>query len=329
MIDTSLPGAPADRTTRADAIRWQDSDLVPTSCAICGQRDQLLPLIRRPDGLTVVRCGRCDLAFVDPRPREALIPALYGDGYFRGGSADIGYRDYLATDLPTRLELVHLLRERLRIVRTMGALRGRDLLEVGCAGGDFAAVAASAGANVVGIDIAKEMIAVAQQRVPGARFEEADAEAVAASGRTFDIVCAFEVVEHVPEPATFLATVATLTRPGGTLVLSTPNLACGDAIGVDEWLGFKASFEHLYFFSGQTLDRLAERAGFAPVRQYGLGSGRVESVATASGRRGAVRSVLARFGLLDLARAVRARSQRRAAYAEGEVGHNLLATYRR
>ena len=44
-----------------------------------------------------------------------------------------------------------------------------------------------------------------------------------AAGETFDAVVCLEVVEHVPDPAAFIATIAQLIRPGGMLVVSTLN----------------------------------------------------------------------------------------------------------
>ena len=49
------------------------------------------------------------------------------------------------------------------------------------------------------------------------------AEALVAEGRQFDAVLALEVVEHVAEPAAFLASIGRLVRPGGAVVLSTLN----------------------------------------------------------------------------------------------------------
>ena len=51
----------------------------------------------------------------------------------------------------------------------------------------------------------------------------ATAEALAAAGERFDVVLAMEIVEHVADPAAFVATCAELVRPGGLLVVSTIN----------------------------------------------------------------------------------------------------------
>jgi 2-polyprenyl-6-hydroxyphenyl methylase/3-demethylubiquinone-9 3-methyltransferase len=106
-------------------------------------------------------------------------------------------------------------------------LAGIAVLDVGCGGGLLCEPLARLGAAVTGIDLATPSIEVATRHAGAAGlrvdYRVADASQLAAERARFDLVCAMEVVEHVADPAEFLATCAALVRPGGALVLATLN----------------------------------------------------------------------------------------------------------
>jgi 2-polyprenyl-6-hydroxyphenyl methylase/3-demethylubiquinone-9 3-methyltransferase len=101
------------------------------------------------------------------------------------------------------------------------------VLDVGCGGGLIAEPLARLGAQVTGIDAAPESIEAARRHAAGQGLEIAyragRIEDIAREGRAFDALVCLEVVEHVPDPGTFLGTCAGLIRPGGLMLLSTIN----------------------------------------------------------------------------------------------------------
>jgi len=107
------------------------------------------------------------------------------------------------------------------------ALAGLRLLDIGCGGGILSEPMARLGAKVVGIDPSSTNVEVARLHAAASDLEidyrAATAEALAATGETFDIVLAMEVVEHVSDISAFLAAAATLTAPGGLLFVATIN----------------------------------------------------------------------------------------------------------
>src|SRR5271156_4105106 len=106
-------------------------------------------------------------------------------------------------------------------------LAGVSLLDVGCGAGLFAEPLARLGADVVGVDPAPAAIEAARRHAEetGARlpYRMATVEELAAEPRRFDVVSAMEVIEHAADPKAFIASAASLVRPGGLLLASTLN----------------------------------------------------------------------------------------------------------
>jgi len=106
-------------------------------------------------------------------------------------------------------------------------LAGLRVLDVGCGGGLIAEPLARLGARVAGLDPAPETIEAARRHAAAQGLDIAyragRVEDLAAEAETFDALVCLEVVEHVPDPAAFLAACARLVRPGGLMLLSTLN----------------------------------------------------------------------------------------------------------
>jgi 2-polyprenyl-6-hydroxyphenyl methylase/3-demethylubiquinone-9 3-methyltransferase len=117
---------------------------------------------------------------------------------------------------------------RLGFVAERATLRGATVADVGCGGGLLAEALARSGATVTAIDLAPGMIDVARLHAAEAglaidyRVESAEALGTVAAAK-FDVVTCMEMLEHVPDPAATLGTLATLVRPGGSLFVSTIN----------------------------------------------------------------------------------------------------------
>jgi len=124
---------------------------------------------------------------------------------------------------------LHLLNPlRTRFVAERAALAGARVLDVGCGGGLLAEALALEGAAVTAIDLAPGMIEVARLHAAASGLNidyrvAAAEELERATPQHFDVVTCMEMLEHVPEPAATVATLARLLRPGGALFVSTVN----------------------------------------------------------------------------------------------------------
>ncbi|MCF8471191.1 MAG: bifunctional 2-polyprenyl-6-hydroxyphenol methylase/3-demethylubiquinol 3-O-methyltransferase UbiG [Sphingomonadaceae bacterium] len=104
-------------------------------------------------------------------------------------------------------------------------LKDKTALDVGCGAGLLCEPLARLGANVSGVDAAPENIAAAKAHaaVSGLTIDYRAGEIAAQSLGQFDVVTCMEVIEHVMDPAAFIAELVRHLRPAGLLLLSTPN----------------------------------------------------------------------------------------------------------
>lgn len=101
------------------------------------------------------------------------------------------------------------------------------ILDVGCGAGLLAEALAGLGHDVLGLDAAGAAIEAARAHAEGQglalAYRAGLAEELLAEGASFPVITALEVIEHVPDPARFVALLGRLLAPGGTLFLSTIN----------------------------------------------------------------------------------------------------------
>jgi len=103
---------------------------------------------------------------------------------------------------------------------------GKDVLDLACGVGYGAAQLARVARTVVGVDVDEEAVEFARGRYAATniRFEVMDATALGFADASFDVVCAFEAIEHVADPETTVGEVARVLRDDGVFIASTPRV---------------------------------------------------------------------------------------------------------
>jgi len=146
----------------------------------------------------------------------------------------------------------------------------KDVLDLGCLDGTLGEVFVKQGNRVKGIDASKEAIQKARDRGVDARLGNLD-EAFPFADKSFDVVFAGEIIEHVFEVDQFVEEAFRVLRPGGTFIVTTPNLA---AFGRRMLLllnrnphieiSFKApdAAGHIRYFISSTLKQFLTSKGF-------------------------------------------------------------------
>ena len=194
---------------------------------------------------------------------------------------DTSSRSYgaLHTINPLRLEWIHAL----------SSLNGKRILDVGCGGGILAdsmarlAAKDAASGSVLGIDLGRESLQVAQLHAleagtPSIMYREISAEALAEeSPASFDVVTCMEMLEHVPDPAAIVQACAALVKPSGWIFFSTINRSAKSflnaIVGAEYVLGLipRGTHEYAKFIQPAELMRWARESGLAPQTTRGLG----------------------------------------------------------
>lgn len=97
------------------------------------------------------------------------------------------------------------------------------VLDSGCGEGYGTDMLAATGATAVGLDCFADAVLHAQATYPAARFVRSDATTTPFGDASFDVVVSLQVIEHLVDPAAYVAECRRLLRPGGLFVCATPN----------------------------------------------------------------------------------------------------------
>lgn len=117
---------------------------------------------------------------------------------------------------------------RIQFIQNYAVIADKRIVDVGCGGGILTEGLAKQGADVLGIDLSKELIDIADlhglESGVNAHYQIISAEALAQQQpEGFDHVTCMEMLEHVPDPGSIISACATLVKPGGMVFFSTLN----------------------------------------------------------------------------------------------------------
>lgn len=149
----------------------------------------------------------------------------------------------------------------------------RRLFELGCGNGSVAHELTRRGWEVTGVDPSAEGIVAANTAYPEIKLYPGSAyDDLATSYGRFPVVLSLEVVEHVYFPRQYAATLFSMVKKGGGLIVSTPyhgywkNLALALSGKMDAHFTALWDHGHIKFWSMKTLSTLLEEAGFRDIR---------------------------------------------------------------
>lgn len=147
-----------------------------------------------------------------------------------------------------------------RVGLIKGFTNGKRLLDIGCGKGEFLDAAAKCGFDATGIDISSK--SVAASRAKGRDVRQGTAETAPVMPESFDIATFWDVLEHVPDPRTFLSTVRKMLIPGGIIAFSMPDFnSSGSGWLKGSWF-FLLPHQHLWHFTPDAIRKTMSEAGF-------------------------------------------------------------------
>jgi len=198
-----------------------------------------------------VRCRRCGHIYQNPQPVFDDLRRRYQETYF-------------SYELENDARFFELMMRGLYDVRFHELeetfLPGGRFLDVGCATGMLVEEMGRRGWEAVGTEICAAAAEFGRSR-RGVRIELGTLEQIAFPDEHFDLVHFSHVIEHVPDPPALLSEVRRVTKPGGRVVVVTPNTA-----GLQARLfgsGWRSAIaDHLNLFSRHGLDKLLRAGGF-------------------------------------------------------------------
>ncbi len=151
------------------------------------------------------------------------------------------------------------------------------LLDIGCGNGEFSSRFLQPGFTVHGVDLTAEQMDLARGRGIIARQHDLSAGALPYDDGTFTVVFAGEIIEHLVDTTGFLRDIHRILRPGGCLILTTPNLASFEnrvrlLFGVyPAWVEYQleGGQGHVRAYTLGALKRQLRENGFRIERVYG------------------------------------------------------------
>lgn len=228
--------------------------LISTSCDLCGSERSERAFEK--DGYTGVRCLDCGLVYINPRPsNERIKNEIYNEGYF---DAEKGYG---IEDLFGKARLDALNRASELFKEIEKTMRPGAVLDIGCAAGFFIETARKRGWEPHGVEIGDFAARHAREKL-NLDVRTGDFIEMELPKENYDLVLMMDVIEHLTSPRKGLEKVSNILKPGGLLVLETPNFESAPSRLLGAGWGLIAPEHHLYYFTPGTIGKMLEKTGF-------------------------------------------------------------------
>jgi len=221
------------------------------ACPYCNSRE--VGQVRELTSSCVFRCKECGLGFQFPPPSHKEIRKYYTEsvypevwGKHRGPFREMKKLTYKW------------------VFRHLPKGEEKELLDIGTGYGFFLVEAKRHGYKPIGIEPSVQLAEIAQEE-SGAEVINEFFEDIEFNPHTFDVVSLLDTLEHTESPWTVLRKAASLVKPGGYLVMTTPDYGSFSARILGKFW-FHLKDEHYFYFLGKFLERSLVSEGFRIVK---------------------------------------------------------------
>jgi 2-polyprenyl-6-hydroxyphenyl methylase/3-demethylubiquinone-9 3-methyltransferase len=238
-------------------LKYKD-DFKRAACPACGNTDSFFVFEKYQ--LAFEKCPECECVFTNPRPSEESLRNYY--------TTSRNYAFWAQNIFPltenVRIEKIFKLRLQ-QLLNTCSPLKSTkhslSYLEIGPGFGTFASLAKESSffSKVSVVEPTTSLADEIEKR--GLEVYRCFFEEFSTSDK-FDVVCAFEVVEHILHPEKFVNTISDILNPGGIVVISCPN-AKSLELEILKERSCAVDIEHVNLFTKKSLKYLFNKYGFS------------------------------------------------------------------
>ncbi|MGI9294212.1 MAG: class I SAM-dependent methyltransferase [Pseudomonadales bacterium] len=224
------------------------------------------------DGVTSYdyhRCTGCDLVYQQPLPTQQQIASFYPESYsvyskptrtLFSGQELLTLKDslgYTHLDTPKKHGILQRLLAKKAVPDVISCVPDGKVLDIGCGNGEYLLRLKSIGWQCQGVEFNDTALAICREH--GLEVFHGDLKAANFAAESFDFVTAHHLIEHTADPGELIREMARITKPGGTILIRTPN---SKALG-RRWFGVNWFANdvprHLMLFCAKSLAILTEQ----------------------------------------------------------------------
>jgi len=222
------------------------------TCTVC---EHGLSISKRYPGM--LYCSNCEFITADIELPDMELEKIYGPDYFHNGE----YGDYIAEKSALQLNF----KRRLQLISTLPSVGSQStIFEIGCAYGFFLEMLKTRFSTFAGIDIAEEAVKYANESL-GVEAHHGDFLDFK-PGFNPNIVCMWDVIEHLKNPREILEHASQISAPDGYILITTGDVRSFNArMRGPKWRLFHPP-THLHYFSKKSITKLLHSVGYGNVK---------------------------------------------------------------
>jgi len=216
-------------------------------CSVCGSVQSYGPILSKENDMrgsgkiSLYRCKSCKVVYLGGY-KNKYVEELYS--YYKKYTGMPKHEVYDELTRKSYMKVLDLISSK---------IDGTCILDVGSGKGDFVEAAQNQGFDITGIELSKDAVDIANKFNLPVYNLDFFSDSIRESSK--DIVTMFEVIEHVPDPVSFIRRAQAIVKPGGIIYITTPNYNSVDRkILGSRWGAIHR--EHLTYFTPATLLKL-------------------------------------------------------------------------